>query len=89
VTGLLMQKAGKQSIVTADVYVAALDCQGAKKLIPTEWRKFPLFDNIHKLEGVPVITVQLRCAFLLTVPAIRPVWHAPGPSQAALACFAS
>lgn len=62
VTGLRLGKAGKEKIVKADVYVAALDCQGAKKLIPQPWRKYPLFDNIHQLEGVPVITVQLRCA---------------------------
>lgn len=62
VTGLRVGKAGEEKIVKGDVYVAALDCQGAKKLIPDAWRKYPLFDNIHKLEGVPVITVQLRCA---------------------------
>lgn len=33
---------------------------GAKRLVPEEWRKWPLFDNIFKLTGVPVITVQLR-----------------------------
>ena len=34
VTGLRMTKAGKEEIVTADAYVAALDVPGAKKLIP-------------------------------------------------------
>ena len=62
VTGLRLRGPGEDTMVHADCYVAALDCQGAKKLIPHQWRKFPLFDNIHKLEGVPVITVQLRCA---------------------------
>lgn len=33
---------------------------GAKKLLPQAWRSYPLFDNIYKLVGVPVITVQLR-----------------------------
>jgi uncharacterized protein with NAD-binding domain and iron-sulfur cluster len=33
---------------------------GAKKLLPQAWRTYPLFDNIYKLVGVPVITVQLR-----------------------------
>ena len=28
--------------------------------MPEEWRKWPLFDNIFRLSGVPVITVQLR-----------------------------
>ena len=62
VTGARMRKAGQDFDLRADVYVGALDCQGAKRLLPAAWRKWPLFDNIHKLEGVPVITVQLRCA---------------------------
>ena len=33
---------------------------GAKRLIPQEWRRHKEFDNIHKLDGVAVITVQLR-----------------------------
>lgn len=33
---------------------------GAKRLVPEAWRKWPLFDNIFRLTGVPVITVQLR-----------------------------
>ncbi len=33
---------------------------GAQRLIPPAWRRFPLFDNVFKLVGVPVITVQLR-----------------------------
>ncbi len=33
---------------------------GAQRLIPQAWRRFPLFDNVFKLVGVPVITVQLR-----------------------------
>lgn len=60
VTGLRMRKAGQDSLVEADCYVAALDCQGAKRLLPPAWRKFPIFDNIYQLRGVPVITVQLR-----------------------------
>ena len=35
-------------------------CAGAKRLVPQQWRKWPLFDNIFRLVGVPVITVQLR-----------------------------
>lgn len=66
VTGLRVSKAGVEKIVKADVYIAALDCVGAKRLIPQPWRKFPLFDNIYQLEGVPVITVQLRCAHFLS-----------------------
>lgn len=37
VTGLRMTKAGKEELVTADAYVAALDVPGAKKLIPQVW----------------------------------------------------
>ncbi len=33
---------------------------GAKRLIPDAWRRHKEFDNIHKLDGVAVITVQLR-----------------------------
>jgi zeta-carotene desaturase len=62
VSGLRLRRAGEEFMVHADCYVAALDCQGAKKLVPPAWRKYPLFDNIHKLVGVPVITVQLRHA---------------------------
>lgn len=60
VTGLRVSKAGEEKIVKADAYVAALDVPGAKKLIPQGWRNMKLFDNIWKLVGVPVITVQLR-----------------------------
>lgn len=34
VTGLRMARAGKEKIVKADAYVAALDVPGAKRLIP-------------------------------------------------------
>ena len=60
VTGLLMGNVGRQQVVTADAYVAALDVPGAQRLMPQAWRRFPEFDNIYKLVGVPVITVQLR-----------------------------
>ena len=39
---------------------AAAPHAGAKRLIPQAWRTHPEFDNIHKLVGVAVITVQLR-----------------------------
>lgn len=60
VTGLRLTKAGEEQIVKADAYVAALDVPGAKRLIPEAWRSQPFFDNVFKLVGVPVITVQLR-----------------------------
>ena len=46
--------------VEADKYLAACDVPGIKKLIPEEWRRFPQFAAIDKLEAVPVATVQLR-----------------------------
>ncbi|MEY4297943.1 MAG: 9,9-di-cis-zeta-carotene desaturase, partial [Cyanobacteriota bacterium] len=30
------------------------------RMIPAAWRRWPLFDNLYKLEAVPVATVQLR-----------------------------
>lgn len=60
VTGLKVGQKGKETMIKADAYVAALDVPGAQRFIPAPWRKYPEFDNIYKLVGVPVITVQLR-----------------------------
>lgn len=60
VKGLRLASGTMDKVVTADVYVAALDVPGAQRLLPQAWRKYPEFDNIYKLRGVPVITVQLR-----------------------------
>ncbi len=61
VTGLRVGPQGRDQVIHADAYVAALDVPGIKKLLPQEWRKqHAMFDNIYKLAGVPVITVQLR-----------------------------
>ncbi|KAH0458841.1 hypothetical protein IEQ34_011655 [Dendrobium chrysotoxum] len=60
VTGFAMSKATEKKIVKADVYVAACDVPGIKKLIPAQWREWDIFDNLFKLVGVPVVTVQLR-----------------------------
>ncbi|KAL4421307.1 hypothetical protein ABPG75_010598 [Micractinium tetrahymenae] len=60
VTGLKLSKAGEEKVVQADAYVAALDVPGAKRLIPQAWRSDKFFDDVFKLVGVPVITVQLR-----------------------------
>jgi zeta-carotene desaturase len=56
VTGLVI---GEETI-TADAYLAACDVPGIQRLLPPEWRKIQEFDNIYKLEAVPVATVQLR-----------------------------
>ncbi|KAL6325838.1 hypothetical protein AAG906_026667 [Vitis piasezkii] len=60
VTGLAMSRATNKKIVRADAYVAACDVPGIKRLVPAQWRDWEFFDNIYKLVGVPVVTVQLR-----------------------------
>lgn len=60
VKGIAMSKATNKKVVKADVYVAACDVPGIKRLIPSQWREWELFENIYKLVGVPVVTVQLR-----------------------------
>ncbi|KAK6143625.1 hypothetical protein DH2020_023973 [Rehmannia glutinosa] len=40
--------------------IAACDVPGIKRLLPQNWRESQFFDNIYKLVGVPVVTVQLR-----------------------------
>ena len=46
--------------VQADAYLAACDVPGIQRLIPEPWRRLQLFENIYRLEAVPVATVQLR-----------------------------
>lgn len=43
-----------------DVIVAACDVPGIKKLLPESFRTYEEFDNIYKLDAVPVATVQMR-----------------------------
>lgn len=60
VTGLAIANGETEETITADAYLAACDVPGIQRLLPTEWRKWKEFDNIYKLEAVPVVTVQLR-----------------------------
>jgi len=60
VTGIVVADGEKEETITADVYVCACDVPGIQKLLPSDWRKWPEFDNIYKLDTVPVATVQLR-----------------------------
>ncbi|MDJ0534060.1 MAG: 9,9'-di-cis-zeta-carotene desaturase [Xenococcaceae cyanobacterium MO_207.B15] len=60
VTGLVVAKGNTTEVITADAYVCACDVPGIKKVLPQEWRKWSEFDNIYKLDAVPVATVQLR-----------------------------
>jgi zeta-carotene desaturase len=60
VTGLTLGTPDGQILVQADAYLAACDVPGIQRIIPEAWRRHPQFDNIYKLEAVPVATVQLR-----------------------------
>ena len=60
VTGLAVADGESVTTVTADAYVAACDVPGIQRLLPESWRSWPEFDNIYKLDAVPVATVQLR-----------------------------
>jgi len=43
-----------------DAVVCALDVPGIQKVLPESFRKVPMFDNIYKLETVPIATVMCR-----------------------------
>lgn len=60
VTGLVVASGETEDTITADAYVAACDVPGIQRLIPAAWRQWDQFDNIYKLDTVPVATVQLR-----------------------------
>ncbi|MBF2058184.1 MAG: 9,9'-di-cis-zeta-carotene desaturase [Cyanobacterium sp. T60_A2020_053] len=60
VTGLLIADGKNEELITADAYVCACDVPGIQRLIPESWRTMAEFDNIYKLDAVPVATVQLR-----------------------------
>lgn len=61
VTGLNVANGPDTERVEADVYVAACDVGGAKRLFPAEWKqKMDEFRKLAELEPVPVVTVQLR-----------------------------
>lgn len=60
ITGLVIAKEDTQETITADAYVCACDIPGVQRLLPDAWRQWPQFDNIYKLDAVPVATVQLR-----------------------------
>lgn len=60
VTGLIVAQGETEETITADAYVFACDLPGIQKVLPPAWRKWPEFDNIYKLDAVPVATVQLR-----------------------------
>ena len=60
ITGIKLKSPEGDLLVEADQYLAACDVPGIQRLIPKEWRRFPQFAAIDKLQAVPVATVQLR-----------------------------
>ncbi|MEO0457896.1 MAG: 9,9'-di-cis-zeta-carotene desaturase [Cyanobacteria bacterium P01_A01_bin.114] len=60
VTGLVVANGDSEETITADAYLAACDVPGIQRLLPQDWRQCAEFDNIYKLDAVPVATVQLR-----------------------------
>ena len=60
VDGLVVKNGDTEEHITADAYIAACDVPGITRLLPEYWRKWSEFDNIYKLDAVPVATVQLR-----------------------------
>lgn len=60
VTGLVVANGETEETITADAYLCACDIPGIQRLIPEKWRTWSEFDNIYKLDAVPVATVQLR-----------------------------
>ncbi|MBN4000731.1 9,9'-di-cis-zeta-carotene desaturase [Nostoc sp. LPT] len=60
VTGIVVAQGDVVETIAADAYVFACDVPGIQRILPHEWRKWSEFDNIYKLDAVPVATVQLR-----------------------------
>ena len=60
VTGIVVANGETEETITADAYIFACDVPGIQRILPQEWRKWSEFDNIYKLDAVPVATVQLR-----------------------------
>ncbi|MBF2088916.1 MAG: 9,9'-di-cis-zeta-carotene desaturase [Synechococcales cyanobacterium K44_A2020_017] len=60
ITGLAIANGDTVETITADAYVCACDVPGVQRLLPDTWRKWDQFENVYKLETVPVATVQLR-----------------------------
>jgi len=60
VTSIVVAQGDEIEEITADAYVCACDIPGIQRVLPQEWRKWSEFDNIYKLDAVPVATVQMR-----------------------------
>mmetsp|Transcript_42066 Transcript_42066/g.98582 ORF Transcript_42066/g.98582 Transcript_42066/m.98582 type:complete len:599 (-) Transcript_42066:318-2114(-) len=60
VKGIRIGSGNSDEIREFDTVIAALDVPGIKKVLPEDFRQYPMFDNIYKLETVPIATVMLR-----------------------------
>ncbi|NET14263.1 MAG: 9,9'-di-cis-zeta-carotene desaturase, partial [Okeania sp. SIO1H6] len=60
VSGIVVANGDTKETIVADAYVFACDVPGIQRILPEAWRKWPEFENIYKLDAVPVATVQLR-----------------------------
>src|SRR5919202_304526 len=60
VTGIAIANGETEETILADAYVCATDVPGVQRVLPEAWRKWSEFDNIYKLDTIPVATVQLR-----------------------------
>ncbi|MGB3509210.1 MAG: 9,9'-di-cis-zeta-carotene desaturase [Microcoleaceae cyanobacterium] len=60
VNGIVVANGDTEETIHADAYLFACDVPGIQRILPKAWRKWPEFDNIYKLDAVPVATVQLR-----------------------------
>ncbi|MEJ1934319.1 9,9'-di-cis-zeta-carotene desaturase [Nostoc sp. NIES-2111] len=60
VTSIVVAQGDEIEEITADAYVCACDIPGIQRVLPQKWRKWSEFDNIYKLDAVPVATVQMR-----------------------------
>ncbi len=45
--------------IQADVFVSAMSVDALKAFMPEPWRAIPYFQQLHELEGVPVINIQI------------------------------
>merc|ERR1719247_3850978 len=60
VRGIRTGAGASEEVRNFDAVVGAVDVPGIKKLMPESFRKVQMFDNIYKLDCVPIATVQLR-----------------------------
>lgn len=56
---LVLRNGEDEEVIHADAFVSAMPVDILKLLLPDEWRSLPIFSNLDKLVGVPVINVHL------------------------------